>query len=109
MAKPVPIYRNHEETYQADTCSPLVDAVACGQVRLAALVHGHYPGRKLPSGELPGVKTVGYWDAAQDQAWGLPWHRNEGIELTFLERGAYSDLYPYASASLFSSGKSEGC
>jgi len=30
---------------------------------------------------------VGYWDAESDQEWGLPWHRNEGIELTFLERG----------------------
>lgn len=87
MPRPAPIYRNHEETYQADACSPLVDAVAGGRVRLEALVHGHYPGRKLPAGALPGVKTVGYWDAAQDQDWGLPWHRNEGIELTFLERG----------------------
>jgi AraC family L-rhamnose operon regulatory protein RhaS len=30
---------------------------------------------------------VGYWDAKQEQSWGLPWHRNEGIELTFLETG----------------------
>jgi AraC family L-rhamnose operon regulatory protein RhaS len=30
---------------------------------------------------------VGYWDATEDQEWGLDWHRNEGLELTFLERG----------------------
>ena len=36
---------------------------------------------------LPGVKTVGFWDARCAQEWGLDWHRNEGIELTFLERG----------------------
>jgi AraC family L-rhamnose operon regulatory protein RhaS len=29
----------------------------------------------------------GFWDAKADQDWGLPWHRNEGIELAFLERG----------------------
>jgi len=37
---------------------------------------------------LPGIKTVGFWDALHHQNWGLPWHRNEGIELTFLENGA---------------------
>ena len=31
---------------------------------------------------LPGVRTVGIWDARHDQDWGLDWHRNEGIELT---------------------------
>lgn len=36
---------------------------------------------------LPGVKTVGFWDAKSSQDWGLDWHYNEGIELTFLERG----------------------
>jgi hypothetical protein len=31
--------------------------------------------------------TVGYWDARSNQTWGLDWHRNEGIELTYLARG----------------------
>jgi AraC family L-rhamnose operon regulatory protein RhaS len=52
------------------------------------LVHSHYPGRKLPRGALLGVKSVGFWDAEGRQDWGLQWHRNEGIEVTFLERGA---------------------
>jgi AraC family L-rhamnose operon regulatory protein RhaS len=30
---------------------------------------------------------VGYWDAQGIQDWGLPWHRNEGIEIMFLESG----------------------
>ena len=38
-------------------------------------------------GTLSGLKTVGFWDADHDQAWGLDWHRNEGLELTFLETG----------------------
>ncbi|HVR24828.1 MAG TPA: AraC family transcriptional regulator, partial [Candidatus Polarisedimenticolia bacterium] len=47
----------------------------------------HYPGRRLPSNSLPGVKTLGSWDAVVDQPWGLPWHRNEGVEIGFLETG----------------------
>jgi len=36
---------------------------------------------------LPGVRSVGYWNADHDQDWRLPEHRNEGIELTYLETG----------------------
>ena len=59
-----------------------------GRVRLEALVRGHYPGRKLARGALPGVRTVGFWDAAEPQDWGLDWHRNEGLDLAFLEPGS---------------------
>ena len=38
--------------------------------------------------ELPKVKSLAYWDAHELQDWGLGWHRNEGIELTFLESGS---------------------
>ena len=88
MAKPAPIYRSDGGTFQADACLPLVTATAKGQVQMQALVHGHYPGTRLPPAALPGLKTVGYWDAAADQDWGLPWHRNEGVEVTFLESGS---------------------
>ena len=83
-----PLYQDHGKIFQADTCAPLANAVRQGQVRVEALVRGHYPGRKLPPPALPGVKTVGFWDARHTQEWGLGWHRNEGIELTFLERGS---------------------
>ncbi len=36
---------------------------------------------------LPGIKTVGFWDAERAQDWGLAWHRNEGIEIMLLESG----------------------
>jgi AraC family L-rhamnose operon regulatory protein RhaS len=85
---PVPIYEEHGRTYAADACDPLERAAAAGQVQLQALSRGHYPGRRLPRAALPGVKTVGFWDAARPQDWGLDWHRNEGVELTFLESGA---------------------
>lgn len=85
---PIPIYQEHGKTFQADTCRPVVEAVNSGRLKQEALVRGHYPGRKLERNALPGVKTVGFWDARVGQDWGLDWHRNEGIELTFLESGS---------------------
>jgi AraC-like DNA-binding protein len=90
MPRSIPIYKDHDETYRADSCKPLCQASTSGSLRLRALVRGHYPGRPLPEGALPGVKMVGFWDASEDQEWGLDWHRNEGVELTFLERGHLS-------------------
>ena len=83
----VPIYQEHGRTYEADTCRPLTLAAQTGQLRYAAVARGHYSGRRLARNALPGVKVVGFWDADHRQNWGLDWHRNEGIELTFLERG----------------------
>jgi len=90
VTRTIPIYTDPEETYQADTCLPLLQGAQQGEIRLEALVHGHYPGRPLPRGALPAVKTLGFWDAMHDQSWGLDWHRNEGIELSLLERGFMS-------------------
>jgi AraC-like DNA-binding protein len=83
----IPIYQEQGKTYEADTCRPVTAAVEAGQLRHVALVHGHYPGRRLPNNALPGVKCLGYWDTDHRQNWGLDWHRNEGIELTFLASG----------------------
>jgi AraC-like DNA-binding protein len=66
----------------------LVAAVAAGEMRLEALVRGSYPGRPMPDGVLPQVSTIGFWDAVRDQAWGLGEHRNEGIEITYLDNGS---------------------
>jgi AraC-like DNA-binding protein len=84
----IPIYRDHGEIYHADTCRPLVAAAAARSVQLVALSRGHYPGRKLPTHALRGVKALGYWNAVNNQPWGLHWHRNEGLEFTFLENGS---------------------
>jgi AraC-like DNA-binding protein len=83
----IPIYQQQRRTYEADTCRPVVEAVEAGQLRHVALARGHYPGLRLARNALPGVKVVGFWDAGHRQDWGLDWHRNEGIELTFLESG----------------------
>lgn len=87
MKPGIAVYRASDERYLSDTCDPLRQGVERGEVHLRARVHGAYPGTPLPEGMLPGICSVGYWDAVHDQSWGLDWHRNEGLELTFVERG----------------------
>lgn len=81
------IFHAADQLHRADSCEPLVAAVAAGEVRLEALVRGTYPGRPLPDGVLPNVSSIGFWDASHDQSWGLGEHRNEGIEITYLDKG----------------------
>lgn len=76
--------------YRSDACLPLVEAVQRNEVSLRAWVHGHYPGRQLPHNVLPQLMSVGYWSAEKQQHWFLPRHRNEGIEITFVENGSLS-------------------
>jgi len=83
-----PRFRDGTEIIQADTCRPLVEAVEQGDLKMHAVSTTHYPGVSLPEGNLDGLASVGYWDAKKQQSWGLPWHRNEGLELTFLETGS---------------------
>lgn len=81
------IYHSTETVYRADTCDRLKQAAARGELRLAGCGRRGYPGKLLPPGVLKEVASVGFWDAPRTQSWGLEWHRNEGIELTFLARG----------------------
>jgi AraC family L-rhamnose operon regulatory protein RhaS len=87
MAKS-PVFKEQGKTYHADRCKPLTEAVERGDVVMGALVRKDYPGRPLRRSDVPGVLSVGFWDAVGNQKWGLDWHRNEGIELTLLETGA---------------------
>lgn len=81
------VYRDHGHVYAADACEHLSRASRAGAVRLSALARFQYPGKRLPAKELDGVCSIGYWDARAPQDWGLDWHRNEGLELCFLESG----------------------
>jgi AraC-like DNA-binding protein len=81
------LFRDGSTVYAADTCTPLVAAAEAGKIELAGLARGAYPGDRLPDGALPGLRSAGMWNASADQDWGLDWHRNEGLELTFLARG----------------------
>lgn len=88
MTEWIPIFKQQGETFQSDACKPLAQAAKTGGIRLEALARGQYPGRRLGRRELSAVRNLGYWDARGEQNWGLDWHRNEGIELTYLETGS---------------------
>ena len=87
MSRRTTVFEAGDERYRADNCAALIAAEAAGEVALAALARGSYPGRRLPQGVLPQVSTIGFWDASHDQTWGLGEHRNEGIEITYLANG----------------------
>jgi AraC family L-rhamnose operon regulatory protein RhaS len=81
------IYQDGERTYYADTCEPLKAAAVKGDVQMQAWGHAPYPGTLLPGDFLPVVRSIGVWDAPNNQSWGLDLHCNEGIEFTYLKRG----------------------
>ncbi|MCF7958929.1 MAG: AraC family transcriptional regulator [Phycisphaerae bacterium] len=81
------IYYDQGKTFTADRCKAVINAVEQDKTRLNALTRAGYPGKPLRTKELPNVLSVGYWDAVGTQDWGLATHRNEGIELTFMETG----------------------
>src|SRR5882724_4702780 len=82
------IYHTRRKPYEIDTCEPQVQAVQEGKIKLHALTKGHYPGAQFSSEILPGLNSIGFWDGAGAQDWGLDTHRNEGVEITFLETGS---------------------
>src|SRR5688500_10130257 len=83
-----PVYRESGHIYHPDKCLPLIEAREAGRIQLEAWARLGYPGVGMPEGVLQGVNSVGFWNAHFQQDWGLPWHRNEGIEITFLETGS---------------------
>jgi AraC family L-rhamnose operon regulatory protein RhaS len=84
----LPTFNAGNNVYQADTCAALCDAVTRKTLTMKAFVHGHYPGEQLPKHILPGLLSIGYWNGEHRQDWGLDWHRNEGLELSFLRSGS---------------------
>ncbi len=86
--EPRATYNIQGKLIKADTCEDVQAAAARGDIALHALARGTYPGTRVEAGDLHGVKSLGYWDATHPQWWGLPWHRNEGIELTVLASGS---------------------
>ncbi len=87
MAQLPVIFQDKDEVYHADTCEPLKAAAQRDEVHLRAWSHPCYPGLQLPRTFLPQVRSIGIWDAARNQSWGLDTHCNEGIEFTYLARG----------------------
>ena len=70
----------------AGNCSDLYDASLAGKVTLSAWTRRKYPGSPLGDA-LPQVLSVGGWDAAKSQDWGLKEHCNEGVKIAYMARG----------------------
>ena len=62
-------------------------AVSAGKIDFRAVTHGRYLGTPLAEDLLPGLSSAGRWNAVGEQDWGVPDHRNEGIEVVLVERG----------------------
>jgi AraC-like DNA-binding protein len=86
-AVPSPIYQSGGDRFEIDDCGPQFKAVREGKIQLHALSKGHYPGKRMNSNILPGLTNVGFWSCRGNQDWGLDAHRNEGLEIVFLETG----------------------
>ena len=84
---PSPIYQSGADRYEIDTCAPQMKALREGKIEMHALSKGHYPGKRMNSNILPGLTNVGFWNCRGAQDWGLDFHRNEGLEIVFLETG----------------------
>jgi AraC family L-rhamnose operon regulatory protein RhaS len=80
-------FRTERELFHADTCEPLKRAAASGGLRLEAISRGDYPGTRLPGNEMKELFMAGYWNAPNQQDWGLDWHCNEGIEIGYVSAG----------------------
>lgn len=74
-------------SWDVDTCEAQVLAAQTGKIRMTALTKGHYPGIAIPNNTLPGLNSIGFWDGAGQQNWGVDAHRNEGVEIHFVETG----------------------
>jgi len=74
--------------HNPDSCEPLEQAWLNNEIELQALKRGTYAGYPLNDNDLTSIKNIGYWNASKKQIWGLDWHRNEGIEICFLETGS---------------------
>jgi AraC family L-rhamnose operon regulatory protein RhaS len=82
-----PTYRAGHKRYGIDSCEPQKEAVREGKIDFHALTKGNYPGTLMPMDILPGLNSIGFWDANTSQDWGLDAHRNEGIKVVFFETG----------------------
>lgn len=85
-----PVYRDGSQLYYPDNSMPVVRAARAGRLNMTALARGHYAGRRLPDGVLPGLKTIGCIHAVLDKQLHTGEHRNEGFEIHYVECGRIS-------------------
>ncbi len=85
-----PTFNEEDQFFFADGCRNLVAAANKGELVLHAIGRYGYPGERIPDNELEGLSSVGVWDAKKAQTWGLPTHRNEGVEFSYMSTGHIS-------------------
>ena len=88
MLRRPPLFRDRGPTSRVDAHEPLLASIRAGKIDFHGLGRGHYPGDRLAPDQLPGLLSLGYWDARGDQDWGMDFHRNEGVEICLLETGS---------------------
>ncbi len=88
------IFEDAGKIFRADSCEPLKKANRDNEIAVCGLARGNYPGRPLPADCLPGIRSLGMWDAKAPQSWGLGKHCNEGLEISFLSHGNLSFASP---------------
>lgn len=88
------VFEDAGKVFRPDACEPLKQAADRGEVELQGWARGNYPGLRIPDDVLPGVRSIGVWDAHKRQSWSLGEHCNEGLEISYLSRGQLS----YASS-----------
>lgn len=87
MAKNSPIYREEAGCVSTDSCAAQRRAITEGKILFQGVSHGVYPGQRLNHADLPGLSGAGHWETRGPQDWGVPEHRNEGVELCWCESG----------------------
>jgi AraC-like DNA-binding protein len=81
------VYREQNQRLAIDQCLPQRHAIEEGKIGFHALSHGHYPGTRISPQILQGVPSMGFLDVIGVQNWGIPPHRNEGVEICYQETG----------------------
>jgi len=75
-----------------ENCEAQVSAARLGKIQLTALSRGQYSGPVISNSVLPGLSSIGFWDSAGPQDWGIDARRHAGIEIRFVETGNVSFL-----------------
>ena len=59
----LPGFKKRKPPFQRDACIARQQAIKAGKISFHGLTHGHYAGIRLPQNALPGLRSIGFWDA----------------------------------------------
>ncbi|MBE6414677.1 MAG: helix-turn-helix transcriptional regulator [Verrucomicrobiaceae bacterium] len=82
------VFVSQDYKYICDTCNSLKGGIKRKTIDWVGIKRGLYPGTMFDSDELQGLRLLAYWDAKKSQDWRLDFHRNEGLEIGFVESGS---------------------